>query len=423
MVALSCMAGICRAENPGVLLVNKREVLECVIDTNLIEETGAFILLFSNGLETGSREKYAGMTGVDYKLEDGTLSRFTGDPAGPWQTLANLKLQKVGSWQVYALPKVLFLKPAGLVEWRGIFFPHNHEPALVPAQGAGRLKLSDDLDVPGYRPGVLPVEYFARISGNGQVPAAMPLFLSGGNLRLPVTHASGAAAPPLRPGSFNLPEPDCLVWPDAMDKKASPWVQDGAIGHRLGGRFKAVLFGMLEHAGRQDILRARVQACQLTERHAYFYVRSAADLPAGAAGAVFRHGPDFRGDILAMQKLREQFHGPMWVQVDESFWKLAANDRDLLVKAWLLFELKPLLPPGQVLEGISHRQTVFLIWHMLHVDKMREGGRKFENHLPLPTQVNDEKMLRHRRVALDSYLTKLHGELQQSFAQACPGGA
>lgn len=406
-------------------MINKKEVLECMIDSRDIRETGAFICLFSNQLDTGSEESFAGIKGVDYKLEDGTLSRYVNKEEDPWQVIANLKRRRFGKGQIYSIPKSLFLKPDGEIQWRVLFFPVDQKPAFVPENEIGVIQLKDVLNIEPFHEGSIPFEYFYPRQETEGLTGGMFSFKSPTLPEVEQPRQEHVTPSSLTRKLFNLPVENCLVWPEIEELNEEALVRESNLGRRIPEGTKAVLFAPIHGESRfkGQVLSARERACRHQGLATYFFAHGAEDIPEYATGVVYIQKKNLRESIADLQKIREKYVGPMWVNIEDWYWNENETRKNFFLRAWMVFECAPLLSPGLLVENLSHKETVLLVWHHLHVQTMRASQMEFDEISPVPTDTNTMRTRRRKKYAVDAYLEKLYADLQALFVKSLESGS
>ncbi|MBF0243944.1 MAG: hypothetical protein HQL31_01560 [Planctomycetes bacterium] len=418
-MALS-LCGFAAEPGPNALLVNRADELDCIVDTRDPRRSGAWIWYFSNDMETGTQDRRIGISGVDFRIEDGFLYRHDGVSESGWQKMAHLESQEKGDWLIYHFPKRHLFHPEGKLVWRVAFFPVNSSmPLLFPEGRAGGIRLDRFIDLPRTGEDSVDTELFYDAPSDGPL-GNLFAYKSGGPLK-----PSGLWTKPqirdfLSPRQYAEPLPHSLWWPQIDAPPGEFLPRDAALGRRAPPG-EAIVFdtvGKLSGELKALLLPARVLAAHHCGRAAFFSARDVSDIPTGADGAIlpWRFSDGEKGIEESLKTLRREFSGALWVRWDTDYFALKDADRAALRLIWIRHRVLPLLTNELLAEELPRESLVEFIWQILHLRTFLENPQLMEKRLPAPSVAIFPKALDGKRLYhSSSFFQQLFNFLENHF--------
>lgn len=406
------------SEELQVALMNKRDHLELIINKNKISETGSWMIFLSNELETGSKQNYAGLSNVDFKIEGEMLSRYILDEDPEWRGLRKCKKVVLGSWQLLQIPKSVFLKPEGEVHWRFVAFPHGKlQPEYHPRKGIASINLKHSIDVSAYNGEGLNFASFYQ----GQSKKVS--FRSGKEFVYPKIKTAPYPIINYTKAGFVNPIENALWWPTMKGVTLNSLAKESRMGLKVKSSAKAIVFDRLQTEDlklKRMVLRARLEACKRVGKKAFFHVVDQSDIMDGMDGLIVEWPEHDAKYIAALKELRSAFFGPIWGYYGPQFWNEVKKNRNLSLRAWLKLKIIPLLSPQYIVEELSHQQTVFYIWFKLHIEYAYFERLEMKKISPVPAHLFVPEYRQMKKYSMDLYLKKVSNLLKDEFYKIYP---
>ena len=409
-------------------VVNKSDVLEFVIDTHKLEDTGAWICFFSNGLDTGSQEIWAGIKGVDYKLEGGTFYRHVAGSTPAWNNLFALEPLYKNRWQVWRIPKTAFLKPDHELTWRLALFPQHQEgPLFFPAQGFATMDLDNALPCPPMSPSSLDTEYFLSFELSPTGPGSQSHLLGYiWPARLATFEEHIVPAPewpqPLPVSSWLAdPAPECIVWGSGSRLFRERMRVEMELSHHPELESRPIIFPAERELAsdlRRAVVQARARAACFSSRPFFSWVESLEDIPRHAAGHLIDGDMSLQSMVSLLQALQEASPHQQWLILPESYFR-DETLRDALRTICLRYRVRPLLPAGTIAADYDNRQIAELIWWRFQCEDLQRAMRPRPVYNPFPQalSISLSGIEHRRRQNFEAFLSQVHHLCTTAYRQ------
>ncbi len=410
---------------PRATVVLKEESVECAVDSLDPAETGAWIWFLVSGLPTGCPEPLAGLSGVDFKVEDGRLSRYVSGSHPPWSELGEVARLVKGGWQIVVLPRSAFPNPEASLQWRIAFFPGpDGKPQLYPVEGPGRINSADAIPCAPASAASLDLAFF--LAPPPGLPAEFARLFAFRHPGALVSHALAVPAlafQPADPLSLCDPWPGSVFWPDTPAPLAARMAQDFAASQRMAVGPNPIVFPPLRglrHDLKVALLEARLRAAHQRGSLAGFIAEEASDVPESADGAIFDWGLDDQHNVRVLEELRHRYSGPLWLLLPRAM--LVAPSAGVLAhEALLHYRAQPLLACGLIPEELSARELSAFLWLRLHAQNPPREQKAEASFKPLPA-LESGLSLQSRLVSFGSHLAALEAVCRRAFFSNAPGG-
>lgn len=395
LVLLLAAAGTACAA-PSAMVLLKKDVLECIVDDAAAVKDGEVVWLFGEGAPGKD------LAGLSCKLEGGRFSVRDGEG---WREPAAPAVLDKNGWRVTSLPASA-VKDAPPSWWRMSIFPAKGKaPVQVPASGAAPVVRLDNLDCLPITPTSMDIECFLVPLG-GEVAALRPW------------PATVATTRPEAAPSFHDPFGRTLWWPCHEDDLREACRRDAVQGRLAEGK-DAIVFDVLRGlnaADRAAVQEARRLAAAQSGRLAVFYLEKEEDLLPGMEAVILRT----TGVAAELQRLTARLGtkppARPWVSLDASFFRLPAQDRELLSLAWTQIQVRPLLRPDVLPEELEPADLLAFLWLRRHVEEAAATKWRPKATLPPPAGLPAE-VLGLRLTSSASYLCAAEAFCRRAFAE------
>ena len=404
------------SNTPQAMLLADSSEFHLILNRIRIEDLGAWLAFFDLGLDTGLRENLAGLTHIDYKIENGQLFRYAPLFGRVWNKEADCRIEELAEHLIVHFPRPHLAGPQVTIRWRVALFPHQQDkPLFLPADQNGTLAMTQ---ASSFR---WPQPASSNLHSNFSLDLGfmlLPAFV-GQTWQSAAWRQSPFAPPqglPILKLVTNLQSPcdDALWWPQSSSNQLMALVeQELLFARRLPQRTCNIVFprpALLQSAQIQWLNRARAWANHRQQGHAIFIVDSAAEIPPEADAVLLQWHKegDIDSRVKELSQIRQIYQGPLYAWMEDLLARPVA-EKPLCLEAWLKFSVRPLLSPAQTLRNLDHKSIANVLWLRLLVEK------KCSQWLKIPAETNLALYGKLLKQSPENYLVQLERDLREWY--------